>query len=165
MHLSYVIGYKHLDETWVPAQHQVEFGLVDFGRNTWPVSFCAQLLLSYSPVVPRQEQIIGDFSGTFELNLGIRKVFRQEEPIQPHVAAGIGIMGVGTTSRIEGIGYYQEGNESAGGYWANAGFYWILSDSYHTGISFAYSNALATLFNEHLGVGGTHVLFYFGYRW
>ena len=167
IHLSYVAGYKHLEDMWAPAQHEAEFGLIDFdfGKESWPMSICAQLLLSYSPVVPGLQGFQGDYSGTYECNVGIRKVFRPEGRIQPHVAAGIGILGASTTTRIERGIYYQPGNSHAIGYWGNAGLYWIFSETYFTGLAVEYSNGRITVFGQRLGAGGIHVLWYFGWHW
>lgn len=166
IHLNYVIGYKHLREAWFPAQHHFEFGLVDFdaGKRSWPVNLSLQLLLSYTPIVPQLQGITGDFSGTYEFNFGFRKVFMSEGVIQPHISAGIGIIGVGTTTELGDGAYYQEENKSGFGYWGNAGFYWLFSDDLHTGVLFQYSRAGATLFGHRIGVGGIHVLFYFGWH-
>ncbi len=166
IHLSYVIGYKHLDAGWVPAQHHFEFGLLDIdaGKRNWPVSFSLQLLLSYTPVIPRLQGIIGDYSGAYELNAGLRKVFNPEGVIQPHVAGGIGMIGAATTTQVDRDLFYQEENKSGFGYWGSAGFYWLFSDDLHTGIVLQYSRSNATLFGHRIGVGGVHVLFCFGWH-
>jgi len=155
-----------LNESWIPARHQLEFGLVDcdFARSEWPASLCAQLLLSYSPVRPRLEGMVGDFCGAYELNVGIRKVFKLEGRIHPHVGAGIGILGASTTTRLKDYGYTQEENRSALGYWGSAGAYWIISGSFLTGASVEYSRSDITLFSHRLNPGGLHVLFYFGWH-
>lgn len=167
IHLSYVAGYKHLADAWVPAQHEAEFGLIDFdfGKERWPLNLCAQLLLSYSPVVPRLPALLGDYSGTYECNLGFRKVFRPGGPIQPHVAAGVGILGASTTTKVERGVYYQEENSSCVGYWGNAGLFWIFSDTHFVGLAAEYSMGRITLFGQRLNAGGIHVLFYFGWHW
>jgi hypothetical protein len=167
IHLSYVAGYNLCPPEWAPAQHQVEFGLVDFdiGKRGWPVSFSARLLLSYSPVIPRLPNIIGDYCGTGELSVGIRKVFGFPGRFLPFAGGGVGVMGAGTSTRVDRGIYYQETNVSSVGFWGNAGFYWIFSDNYHTGFSLDYSKADITLFNNPVTVGGFHFLFYFGYHW
>lgn len=167
IHLSYVAGYKHLEDSWAPAQHEAEFGLIDFdfGKESWPMSLCIQLLLSYSPVVPRLQGLLGDYSGTYECNLGIRKVFRPDGRIQPHMAAGVGILGTSTTTRIDRGVYYQEENSSALGYWGNVGLYWIFSETNLAGLAVEYSNGRITLSGQRLNAGGTHVLCYFGWHW
>lgn len=166
IHLSYVVGYKQLSESWIPARHHLEFGLVDFdfGHNEWPANICMQLLLSYSPVRPRLEGFLGDYSGAYEFNVGIRKLFFPEGTIHPHVAAGIGILGAATTTRLKDFGYVQEANVAALGYWGSVGFFWIASEAFLTGASVEYSHANITLFNQRLNAGGLHFLFSFGWH-
>jgi hypothetical protein len=167
IHFSYVAGYKQLGGAWAPAQHEAEFGLIDFDfkNENWPISLCAQLLLSYSPIVPRLRSVAGTYSGTYECNLGIRKIFRPEGRLQPHVAAGIGILGASTTTQIDRALYYQEENSSALGYWGNAGLYWIFSDTNFAGFAVEYSTGHITFFGERLNAGGVHLLCYFGWHW
>jgi hypothetical protein len=167
IHFNYVFGYNLLPSEWAPAQHQVEFGLldVDLGKRGWPFSLSARLLLSTSPVIPRLPNIVGDYCGTGELSIGIRKVIGYPGRFLPFAGAGVGLMGAGTTTRVDRGIYYQETNRSGVGLWGNAGCYWILSDSWHTGLSFDYSRANITLFDNPMTVGGFHLLLYIGYHW
>jgi hypothetical protein len=167
VHLSYVAGYELLGPDWAPARHHVQFGLLDcdFGRPEWPVRLAAQMLLSYSPAIPRLVGNHGDYSGVYEINVGVRKLFALTRSFQPHVAAGVGLHGASTTTWIEGFGPAQEGHNSSLGLWGNAGFYWIPSGKFFSGLSVQYSRATITLFNQRLAIGGFHLLMHFGFHW
>ncbi len=165
--LTYVFGYKHLEDSWQPAQHQVEFGLVDFQwtKSNWPVSIAAQLLLTYCPVKPRLSGMMGDFSGSYEFNAGVRKMFLPESELRPFLSAGVGILGASTTSRIPDFGYVQEENRSAFGFWGQAGIFFDVVHTWIGGVSIQYSSASIALFNHGLDAGGLHVLFHIGTSW
>lgn len=166
-HLSLVFGYKHLDESWAPAQSQAEFGTADFdyGESEWPVHLCAQILLSYSPATPRHPGIRGEYSGAYEINFGIRKIWDPWRRVQLHAGGGVGLFGASTSEWVDGLGFYQRDNKSAVGFWGNAGFYWLFSDAHFGGMAVQYSKANIRLFNQPLGVGGTHLLVYVGWYW
>jgi hypothetical protein len=89
-HISYVLGYKGLEKKWAPAKDQVEFGLIDFDikRADWPVSFAAQLLLTYDSDIPNLASFMGDQSGTFEFNVGLRKILGRLPRYQPFLGGG-----------------------------------------------------------------------------
>jgi hypothetical protein len=74
-----------MDDNWAPAQNQFEYGLVDldFQREDWPISIAVQVLLTYSDQVPEIEGVSGDYSGTYEFNLGLRKIWRRQKKIPP----------------------------------------------------------------------------------
>ncbi|MBT8370605.1 MAG: hypothetical protein KJO34_06560, partial [Deltaproteobacteria bacterium] len=136
-HISYIFGYKRLNNDWEGAQDHVEFGLIDldFQKKNWPIHIAGQLLLTYSPDTPDAPAFKGDFSGTYEFNLGLRKVWERSSQFQPYVGGGVSIIGASTTKDFGDGSYYQEDNDSSYGYWAGTGFYWILSEKWHTGFN------------------------------
>ncbi len=165
--VTYVFGYKRLEDSWQPARHQVEFGLVDaqWNQSNWPVGIAVQLLLTYSPAIPRLSGMMGDFSGSYEFNAGLRKIFLAESGLRPFVSAGVGILGASTTTRIPDFGYVQEENRSAFGFWGQAGVFFTFSEPWIAGISIQYSSANIALFGHGLEAGGVHILFHFGRSW
>ena len=166
-HTSYIIGYKKLSSDWAPADNQFEFGLidVDFKRKHWPVSIAGQVLLSYSSKIPELVSSRGDFSGTYELNLGLRKVWDSRPRFQPYVGGGAALVGGSTTTQLGRRDYTQEDNDAGLGYWLGTGFYWMVSDSFHTGVNVQYTHAEITLFDRELSTGGLHVNILLGTSW
>jgi hypothetical protein len=168
-HASYVIGYKRLEGRWSPAADQFEFGLidVDFGKRSWPVSIAGQLLLSYTGDTPRN--LPGNNSGTYEVNLGLRKVFNQDAAVQPFIGGGVSLIGASTGqfirfNRYESANVREDGAVSAG-FWAGAGLYWAFHQHWHTGLAIQYSWGELRLAGKDLNAGGVHALGLVGYRW
>ena len=166
-HVSYIFGYKRLNNDWKGAQDHIEFGLVDLDiqKKNWPIHIAGQLLLTYSPDTPDNPAIKGDFSGTYEFNLGLRKVWERPSQFHPYFGGGVSIIGASTTEDLGDGWYYQEDNDSSYGYWVGTGFYWMLSEKWHTGLNFQYSHAKVELFDEELNAGGLHFNLLIGWRW
>lgn len=168
-HLSYVIGYKRLESRWSPAANQFEFGLidVDFGRRRWPVSIAEQFLMSYTG--DTAEGLPGNNSGTYELNLGLRKVFYPDRALQPFIGGGASLIGASTGefitfNRSESANVQEDGAVTAG-FWAGAGLYWAFHQHWHTGLAVQYSWGKLRLAGKDLNAGGVHALGMVGYRW
>jgi hypothetical protein len=169
-HIQYLIGYKGLSGDWAPAENQFEFGLLDFDfrRVHWPISIVAQLLLSYASDVPDQPGFRGDFSGTYEFNLGLRKVWESSPRFHPFLGGGFSIVGGSTTEQHNGPGgawYNQEDNDSGLGFWVGTGAYWIFAKSFHTGINAQYTWGEIELFGNDLDTGGIHLNAIIGFHW
>jgi hypothetical protein len=166
-HVSYVIGYKRLETGWNPAADQVEFGLFDLDVQPpgWPVSLALQSLLSYADDIPNHPGFLGDYSGTYEFNFGVRKVFDQDPRFQPFVSGGLSVLGGSTTTHWSGWDYTTEDSDSDIGWWTSAGLYWNLTQSFHIGFQAEYSWGEIQLFNRDLNAGGFHALFMAGIHW
>jgi hypothetical protein len=170
-HLNYIFGYKKLSNDWKPAEDQIEFGIVDLDlrRLNWQVSIVGQLLLSYSSDIPEIYGFEGDYSGTYEFNLGLRKVWKNSSRFHPFLGGGPSIIGGSTTRQIDrpfgGAMYVQDDNDSGFGYWVGGGFYWVLTERLHTGINAQYTWGEIKLFDKNLNVGGIHLNVIIGYHW
>ena len=166
-HLSYIAGYKKMEDHWAPAEDQFEYGLVDFDfqKADWPVSITVQVLMSHSEQVPEAEGVFGDFSGTYEFNLGLRKIWRQKKKIQPFIGGGLSIAGASTTVQACGYCYAQTDHDSGFGYWTAAGFYWVLGQNFHTGFNLQYTYAEIQLFDKEFNAGGLHLNALIGCHW
>lgn len=166
-HISYIFGYKRLNNDWEGAQDHVEFGLVDldFQKKNWPIHIAGQFLSTYSPDTPDEAAFKGDFSGTYELNLGLRKVWERPSQFHPYFGGGVSIIGASITDDLGDGCYYQEDHDSSYGFWVGTGFYWILSEKWHTGLNFQYSYAEVELFGEELNAGGLHFNLLIGWHW
>jgi len=170
-HLNYIFGYKKLSNDWKPAEDQIEFGLVelDLRRLNWQVSIVGQLLMTYSSDIPERYGFEGDFSGTYEFNLGLRKVWENSSRFHPFLGGGSSIIGGSTTRQIDrpfgGAMYVQDDNDAGFGYWVGGGFYWVLTERLHTGINAQYTWGEIKLFEEDLNAGGIHLNVIIGYHW
>ena len=80
-----MLGYKRLQDDWGSAKNQAVIGLVDFDfkRSNWPVSIAAEMLMSYSGEVPDRPGFQGTYSGTYEFNIGPRKIFENSSKFKP----------------------------------------------------------------------------------
>ena len=169
-HVQYMIGYKRLSDDWSPAKDQFEFGIVDFDFRhvSWPISVVAQFLASHSDNVPNQPGFRGDFSGTYEFNLGLRKVWESSPRFQPFLGGGFSVVGGSTTEKhnSSGSGFYNQEDHDAGfGFWAGTGVYWNLTKRFHTGINAQYTWGEIELFGKDLNAGGIHLNVIIGYHW
>lgn len=168
-HISYVFGYKRTGSGWSPAKDHVEFGLfdLDFKQESWPVSLAAQLLLSYTGDVP--DGLTGDNSGTYELNLGFRKVWDAGGRILPFLGGGPSLIGASNGEFIvfndQESANVQHHNSATIGFWVNAGTYVHITESFHTGLMAQYSWGEIRLGGKDLNAGGLHLLGMLGYHW
>lgn len=166
-HVSYIFGYKRLEKKWQPGENQIDFGIVDFDYRGahWPVSLATELSLSYTSYKPSLPGFKGTFAGTYEFNIGARKVWERWSRAQPFVGGGFSILGGSTTSQIGGTIYIQESHNARPGGWGEAGLYWLVGRKWHTGVRAEYSDGTITLFGQRLNAGGVHVMALLGRRW
>jgi hypothetical protein len=169
-HVSYVAGYKALESGWEPVDGQAEFGIVDadFQPPHWPLSLCTQFLLTYAGDVPAVPNVRGDYSGVWEFNLGVRKVWNPGATWQPFLGGGLSILGA-SASTFENTSYggfqnYEESDTTAGA-WVGGGLYWNFATHWHVGAEVQYSWGELNFFGTRLNAGGVHALAMFGYHW
>ena len=169
-HVSYVAGYKQFESDWAPVEGQFEFGVfdIDVQPPKWPVSLCTQLLVTYADSPPDLPGAFGDYSGAWEINLGVRKVFPVSQPISLFLGGGVSFLGASSSSWLDfgwGGGQVYEDSDSTVGFWCSGGVYWNLSRHFHLGLELQYSQGEITLFHQELSAGGFHALGMFGYHW
>ncbi|MCM0084235.1 hypothetical protein L4X63_21870 [Geomonas sp. Red32] len=165
-HASYVFGYKFMESGWAPADGQAEIGLVDVDvqKESWPVSFACQMLLTYSDYVP--DGMAGNTSGVWEVNLGIRKFWVDSTYPSLRSFAGGGLAIVGSTTSTNQAGDTTNEHSSAGpGFWLDAGLYWNFVGSLDLGVQLQYTRGYITLAGRDLDAGGLHLLGMIGYHW
>lgn len=169
-HISYVVGYKMLESQWEPVERQLEFGLLDadFQPPRWPVSFCTQLLLTYADDVPAFSSEPADYSGVWEINLGLRKIWNRDSTWQPFVGGGFSVIGATTSKWIsDSYGGFQvvQESEATAGAWIGAGLYWNFSRHWHVGVQAQYSWGELNFSDANVNAGGVHALAMFGFHW
>jgi len=169
-HASYVLGYKMLNSKWSPIQNQLELGVLDLDLRppAWPISLCGQLLLTYADSPPDVAGAGGDYSGVWEINLGVRKVFTLSDRFELFVGGGLAVVGASASSWVDLGGTSAQVYEDSGtgiGAWGGAGVYWNISDHWQVGIEVQYTWGEVDLFDERIDAGGFHALAMFGYHW
>jgi len=166
-HVSYIFGYKRLENRWAPGENQIDLGIADFDyrRTRWPLSLAGELSLSYTSQKPTLPGFKGNFAGTYEFNIGARKVWERWSRTQPFLGGGVSVLGGSTTTHVSGTIYAQEGHNARPGEWGEAGLYWLVGRHWHTGFRVEYSYGTITLFSESLNAGGVHVMALLGRRW
>jgi hypothetical protein len=156
-----------MESEWAPADDQFMFAGFDLDAQPpgWPVSLTLQLLVSTTDDIPDHPRFLGDFTSTLELNLGVRKVWRQNAALQPFIGGGLSIISVAT---ITDDGYwwsYEEDGDTGVGWWAGGGVYWKFAERFHVGVVAQYSWAEVDLFGRDFNGGGVMCAFMIGGNW
>jgi hypothetical protein len=162
------LGAKSLDsDDWAPADDHGEVGLlVDFKKDTWPVSMAIDLLNSSS-----EDTDIDPFTGiafdfeaeTTELNVGVRKIWDQSTYIRPYLGGGLAVIKAEVKASAFGASFSDDDNSL--GIWLNGGVYWTLARVFNLGLDLRYSKAEVTIAGVDADAGGTHVGLLLGYHW
>lgn len=165
-HFSYVVGYKRMESKWSPAKNQTEVGLLDFDfkHSSWPVSIATEFLLSYANDRPALAGFRGNNSGTYEFNIGPRKIFENSSPFQPFLGTGLSVIG-GSTSTSFWFSNVREESDTGVGYYLEGGVYWLFGRNWDIGVRVEYSSADIKLFGTHLDAGGVHAMAMLGVHW
>jgi hypothetical protein len=169
-HLNYVIGYRRLSPEWGNARNQIVPGIVDFDirPRSWPVSIAARLAFGYSSALPIGADPKASFSGSWDIDLGLRRVWWRFETLQPFVGAGLAVVGACTTVQVRtypGAFYYQNWDSTTAGPFVETGFYVPVRRGLHTGVLLAYARGTGQLNGNAIQTGGTQVAFLFGKSW
>jgi hypothetical protein len=160
-HISYVIGYKRLERGWSPGADHAEYGLFDFdvARRSWPIRIAGQVLLTYAGDTPKG--LTGNFQ-TYEVNLGLRKVFEIHGSVHPFIGGGASVIGARTSNLLN---EERNRNDATVGLWGGGGLYWEFNAHWHTGIELQYSWGEIRVGGKDLNAGGLHALSMIGYHW
>jgi opacity protein-like surface antigen len=196
--VNLLLGQKNLSddnlddlesETGLDLATQFEYGITSsFGNVDWPVAIAVDLLLANS-----DDSYTYDGDGylyrytvdvdTTELNLGVRKYWKNNEKWQPYVGGGLAWV----KAELK-ISYYEEFlvtkqetfsasesvDDSAIGYWLNGGVMWRFHDKMSLGLDLRYTDAEVEFDVSNLDkqtdtakfdAGGFHYGLLFGYRW
>ena len=156
------LGMKTLsDGDWEPIEDQPEFGvLTDWGAKEWPIHIAADVLFSSD-----DEDIGGvDVDGeTFELALGVRKVWYQNDRFRPYVGGGLDV--VQAEVEFEGSFGSVDDDDTGIGAWVDGGIVWRIGEVFQIGAGLRYSYAEVELFEEDLKAGGLHYGLVAGFGW
>jgi len=140
--VNFFLGQKKLSSSdWEPVDTQGEFGaIMSFGQKEWPIDIAVDVLVS-SAKEDAYDSLIGSYTitgTTYEIDFGVRKVWGKKAT-RPYVAAGLGFIGAGAELDA---GYTSiDANDSAFGYWVDAGIFWRLGSHFNIGLDLRYSGA------------------------
>ena len=169
-HVSYPFGYRRLSSQWGDARNQFVPGIVDFDirPRSWPVSIAARMAFGYSGALPIGADPWASFSGSWDIDLGLRHVWRRFKTIQPFIGAGLGLVGASTTVQVRthpGAFYYQNWDSTTAGPFVETGFYVPLRRGLHTGVLITYARGKGQLNGNGIELGGTQVAWLIGKSW
>ena len=161
-------GEKSLDEDdWAPIEDQDEMGiLVDFKKNSWPLSLAMDFLQSEDSKLALDplSGLLFSLSGkTREVNLGVRKIWEDTSSARFYVGGGIAHISMEVGASLLGVS--QSEQDDAVGLWANGGVYFTLGHAFNVGLDLRYSNAKVTFFGVEGEAGGRHMGLLVGYHW
>jgi hypothetical protein len=156
---------KTLDSgDWTPTNHQGEIGVVtNWRRSDWPVALAADLLAAGRDETISQGGFTDQKASTSELDLGVRKIWREETPIRPYIGGGFGIMS-GEIKRTGPAGTVSD-HDGGLGIWFDGGVVWTLRKALNLGVDVRISNAHIRLLGQDRNAGGAHLGLTAGYHW
>jgi hypothetical protein len=164
--INFILGQKQLDEEqWGQASDQGEFGiLASFGGEKWPVDIATDMIFSgHTFQVPGEDSPVELFSMTFELDLGVRKIWEHGKA-RPFVGGGLAII----AADIElAVGEISVGTDANGpGVWVDGGIFWRLTRHFNLGLESRISRAkVDNLFGSEVEAGGEHFGLLLGCGW
>jgi hypothetical protein len=165
-HVNFLIGYKGMESGWSPSDDQLMLGVdVDVQPPRWPVSLVLQVMVSYADNIPDSTPYWADFTSTFELNLGLRKVFTRNPTFQPFIGGGLSVITAGLTRDLGWWWYDTVEDDTGVGWWAGGGLYVNLNPQLHIGVLAQYSWAKVEIVGRDLNAGGVTCALVVGGRW
>jgi hypothetical protein len=169
-HVSYPFGYRRLSSQWGDARNQLVFGFVDLDAQprSWPVSFVTRLAFGYSGALPIGADPRASFSGSWDIDVGLRRVWSRPGTLQPFVGGGLALVGASTTIQIRtkySAVYVQNWHPTTVGPFVEAGCYFPIRGNWHTGILISYTKGEGNLNNHGLEMGGIQAAVLIGKTW
>lgn len=163
--VNFFLGQKTLnDDAWesLGVEKQGEFGiLIDFKKEDWPVSIALDFLGSSDKTT-----ISGiEFEGTTtEFDIGIRKIVEiPGSALRPFIGGGFAFVKAEAVARRGALSVSVD--DSATGFWFDAGAYVVISEHFNLGVEARYSDAEVRFGTVDLEAGGRHVGVILGYHW
>jgi hypothetical protein len=157
--LRLFFGGKALDENdWEPVESQSEFAiLTDFGPEDWGVRIALDLRFAVSET----EELFGlDVeSSTWELNIGVRKVFDTKTIVKPFIGGGLAIGGATLDIEID------DDSDAGIGLWLDVGVDFSLGGPVSLGLELGYSTIPIDIADFSTDAGGLRFGLTIGFSW
>ena len=161
------LGYKHLESAWAPADHQLEFTVVDgaYRPASWPLAFTLGIGVSGSGAVPRYAGVTADFCSAYEVSAGVRGEWPEEARTRVFAGTALAVLGASATNSHAITGFAPRGftpadeqeNSAGPGARIEMGVTRPLGRSMRIGVRGAWSRGRVSLFGRHLDPGGAQV--------
>jgi opacity protein-like surface antigen len=152
-------GAKALDEDdWEPVDAQSEFAiLTDFGREDWGIRMALDLRFGVSD----EEDFLGFdvVSSSWELNLGVRKVFDTKSIVKPFIGGGLAFGGATLDVEVD------DDSDAGIGIWLDAGIDFSLGGPVSLGFELAYSTIPIDIADVDTDAGGFRFGITVGFSW
>lgn len=152
-------GAKALDEgDWEPVEDQSEFAiLTNFGAEDWDVHVALDLRFAASD----KEDVLGleVQSSSWELNVGVRKVFDTKSIVKPFIGGGLAFGGATMDIEID------DESDAGIGIWLDAGIDFSLGGPVSLGLEFAYSTIPIDIAGVDTDAGGFRFGLTVGFSW
>jgi hypothetical protein len=123
------------DNEWSPVETQPELGIqVAFGQLRAPIYFAVDVFYAHDEKTVDGVRTEG---GTTEYAIGVRKVFRRQAVMHPHLGAGASLVAGDLSS--ESTGGRVAADDSDFGLWIDGGVTWRLGSHFSLGLEARYS--------------------------
>ena len=152
-------GAKALDEgDWEPVEDQSEFAiLTNFGAEDWDV----HVALDFRFAASDEEDVLGlkVVSSSWELNVGVRKVFDTKSIVMPFIGGGLAFGGAMMDIEID------DESDTGIGIWLDVGIDFSLGGPVSLGLEFAYSTIPIDIAGVDTDAGGFRLGLTVGVSW
>ncbi len=155
--VNLALGGKSLDHSdWGTLDTQPSIAAeLDFRKVSWPVNIAVDFLYSSDD----DTLFIHREASTWELDLGVRKVFESLGIVKPFVGGGLAIV----NGRFKEEGGIDE-SDTGVGFWLDGGVYFTFWQHFNVGGEVRYSNATVTLGGHDVDAGGLNYALLLGYH-
>ena len=158
------------DTDWEPIETQPEFGLqLAFGQLRAPIHFAVDVFYAHDDATVDQPGVgtTKVEGGTTEYAVGVRKVFRRQASVHPHLGGGASLV-AGDVTTESPAGRVQV-DDSEFGFWVDGGVTWRLGAHLNLGVEVRYSRVkleFGDVFLENqVPAGGFHAGALVGFGW
>jgi len=135
------VGQKWFSETeWQPIETQPEIGVqLEFGQLRAPIYFAVDVFYAHDDATTTdpgggETRVEG---GSTEYGVGVRKVFRREAMMHPHLGAGASLVAGDLT--VTTPSERTQADDSDFGFWIDGGVTWRLGGHLNHGVEVRYS--------------------------
>ncbi|HJQ98022.1 MAG TPA: hypothetical protein VJ826_06875 [Candidatus Polarisedimenticolaceae bacterium] len=153
------------DAEWQPIETQPELGIqLAFGQLRAPIHFAVDVFHSQDESTIAETRVEGS---TTEYALGVRKVFRRQATMHPHLGGGASLVAGDVTAESPAARF--QADDSDFGFWIDGGITWRLGGHLNLGLEVRYSRVKLEFGNifaeDKVPGGGFHAGALVGFGW
>ncbi len=144
--------------------HETKGLTFDIKREDWPVSINVDYQMTEGDDL--FELITQVEAETQELNIGMKKIFRDREGTIFHPFLGAGLSMITADVETSNSIFHTASSESGTGYghYLEAGMYWTIAQTINLGYYYKYTSADVELGDRTVDAGGAHFGYMLGYH-